>query len=137
MINIASINLVPNPPYETIPLTHMNQINSSTHSSMLSSRDVETPTAGMNMSVPMPINSIMPMNISTVSGNPVNSVPMGLISMNGMGVMEGQRTFNGVTQSVDMTMARPVNVTFSSKLHVGGNRGENGEAVMGLSPFLL
>lgn len=112
MINITPINLVSNPSYDAIPLPHMNQISSSPHPSMMSSREVETPTAGMNMSVPMQINPIMSMNISAVSGNPVNSVPMGIISMNGMGMMEGQRGFSGGTQSMDMTMARPVNVCF-------------------------
>lgn len=110
MINITPINLVSNPSYDAIPLPHMNQISSSPHPSMLSSREVETPTSGMNMSVPMPINPIMSMNISAVSGNPVNSVPMGIISMNGIGMMEGQRGFSGGTQSMDMAMARPVNV---------------------------
>ena len=110
MINITPINLVSNPSYDAIPLPHMNQISSSPHPSMLSSREVETPTGGMNVSVPMQINPIMSMNISAVSGNPVNSMPMGIISMNGMGLMEGQRRFSGGTQSMDMAMARPVNV---------------------------
>lgn len=110
MINITPINLVSNPSYDAIPLPHMNQISSSPHPSMLSSREVETPTGGMNVSVPMQINPIMSMNISAVSGNPVNSVPMGIISMNGMGLMEGQRRFSGGMQSMDMAMARPVNV---------------------------
>lgn len=70
------------------------------------------------MSVPMPINPIMSMNISAVSGNPVNSVPMGIISMNGMGMMEGQRGFSGSSQSMDMAMARPVNVRLDGVVDV-------------------
>lgn len=110
IINITPLNLVSNTSYEQIPLPQMNPISSTTHPPMISSRDVETTTTGMDVSVPMTINPIMPMNISTVSGNPVNGVPMGIISMNGMGMMEGQRGFSGVTQSMDMAMARPVNV---------------------------
>ena len=116
LINLP-INPVPIASYDAIPISHMNQMGNTPHS-ILSSREMDSQSSGMNMSMPIAMNSITTMGISAVSVNSVNSMPvtMGMIPMNGMGVVDGQRGFGGMTQNVEMTIARPVNVSLEGEM---------------------